>query len=306
MALAQGVKRPLAQTRVPRLSNNDNSALDALNRGMAIASTASIVVGYALAAGVAALGQIQVAFVLDGLTFLFSAASIMILRIPGPSAAHSQLPYLRSLTGSLRVVATSPALRPILGGGIVVYALVLGVKTQIITLVGHYTSSVAAYVAVEFVMAVGMLAGATGRLARRLMPWATPTAAWTWLILPMAAAYAFAALPSTVAVAAVGLAAAGATECRAGIAYSRALHLNTPEPIRDEVYALRLLVRDLVDALAILAIGALVLGVGPNAGIALAAGAMTCLALLMIRSGAATLGSTTFEELLPSNADTGV
>lgn len=118
---------PALDATLPEIAPDEE--LGAANSLMAISSFGSTAVGFAAGGLIAALGDVQLAFVLDALSFAFSALCTYLSTIPRiPVSGDTSLRAVGSnLRDGLRVLVETPILRSMLPIGIVYAVACIGI-----------------------------------------------------------------------------------------------------------------------------------------------------------------------------------
>lgn len=130
VALATGVSEffnPALDATLPEIAPDEE--LGAANSFMAISSFGSTAVGFAAGGLIAALGDVQLAFYIDALTFVFSAGCTFLARVPRIAAQGETTVRVvgENLKAGLRYLLATPVLRSLLAVQVVYAVAAVGI-----------------------------------------------------------------------------------------------------------------------------------------------------------------------------------
>jgi MFS family permease len=236
---------PAHESVVPDVASDEELA--AANSFLSISSFGSTAIGFAAAGLLASAASIEVAFYLDALTFLVSAAFLLAVRV-GPMVAE-ELTSVRVVLANLRVgirqLNDTPVLRSSLLTGIPVYFSfglwnVLLLPFAIVVL----EATEFEYGLQEGLTSVGFVVGSLlmARFADRL-----PEGQWIVVgVIGMGIVGILYGLAGSIAVAIVLVTISGLLNAPASIARRLLMQRNTPREMRGRVFSAFFVARDIV------------------------------------------------------------
>jgi MFS family permease len=243
-----GVKQffdPAYETLIPEIASDEE--LHAANAFLQIAAFGSNAIGFA-AAGLLASIDIELAFWIDALTFLFSAGCIALLRVDAKVEVTEETSVgviLENLKTGIRTVATTPLIRSLFLIGV---PATFGIGLWNVLLLPMTLKALNAtefeYGIQEALTSVGFVTGALfmARYAPRL-------ASGTWMFVGytgMAVAGVAYGLSPTVLIAIPFAMMSGFFNSPPGVARQTLLQRNTPRELRGRVFSAMFVMRDIV------------------------------------------------------------
>ncbi len=224
---------PAYDSVVPEVASDEELA--AANSMIAISSFGSTAIGFA-ASGLLAAISLELAFYIDGVSYLFSALLLMGLSV-APLKVEDKTSVrvvLDNLRGGVRYVFASPLLRSLLGVGLI-YAFFVGLGNTLLLpfALEELHATEFEYGLQEGLTSVGFVIGSLA-LARYFDRWREGV----WMILSllgMAVTYLLYAMADSVWVAIVIITISGFTNAPYGIARRTVMQRNTEREIRGRV-----------------------------------------------------------------------
>lgn len=255
LGIMRSINKPLAQTLIPKLSNNDD-LLTRVNADYQSAATLSMIVGFAIAGLFAATNSLHIAIILDAISFFLCSLMEMNIKtndsIMTVDTDHNNknTSYMNVLRQSVKIVIQDPLLFALVLPNALIFGIQIAFNNQLVALISSRTSHQTYYVVTEFAMAFGLLI-ASNWLRRRNVGSSDKTLIRQWLIsiLIVGMTYSISSISKWITPIIILLFLSSVADGISNIGQTQLLHKRVNNVNRNQIYSLRFVIRNLGKAL---------------------------------------------------------